>query len=99
MDDKVSKDEDGNITHEFSSTYITTGLTVVRYLSMLLLYGGITLVIVGLFQMTPETANGRGKIPIISDIVRATPFTGLPPSAGGIVGTHRLPSPDSTGAQ
>merc|ERR1719359_2656538 len=38
-----------------------------RYLALLALLGGITTVIVSVFMITPETANGRGSIPVISD--------------------------------
>ena len=31
--------------------------------------------------MTPETANGRGSVPLVSDAVRATPVGNPPPSA------------------
>merc|ERR1719223_2396758 len=34
-------------------------------------YGGMTTVIVGLFMMTPENANGRGSIPVLTDAVDA----------------------------
>merc|ERR1719213_1565897 len=79
----VETDEDGNVKQQFSRTYAMVCMTLVRYLSMLLLYGGIVLVIVGLFQMTPETANGRGSVAGVSDTVNATPFGGPPPSICG----------------
>merc|ERR1719174_1015195 len=53
--DKVEVDNDGNIVNKFSNKYAAIGMTVVRYVCMLLLYGGIICVIVGLFTMTPET--------------------------------------------
>jgi len=31
------------------------------------LYGGVIAVIVGLYTMTPETANGRGAVPLVGD--------------------------------
>jgi len=77
--DKVETDEDGNVVNKFSNKYVGIAVTVIRYLSMLLLYGGMTMVIVGLFVMTPETANGRGSVPLVSDAVNATPVGNPPP--------------------
>merc|ERR1719446_1018530 len=42
-------------------------VTVVRYAALLSLLGGVATVTVGVFTMTPETANGRGAIPVIAD--------------------------------
>jgi hypothetical protein len=75
----VEVDEDGNVTNKFSNQYAGIAMTVVRYASMLLLYGGIVTVIVGLFKMTPETANGRGSVPFLSDAVNSTPVGNPPP--------------------
>jgi len=77
MDD-VQTDEDGNVVNKFSNQHVGIAVTVIRYLSMALLYGGITMVIVGLFVMTPETANGRGSVPLVTGAVNATPL-GNPP--------------------
>jgi len=60
---ELKTDADGNPTTEISNEYAAYALTAVRYLSLLLLYGGIVTVIVGLFTMTPENATGRGSIP------------------------------------
>jgi len=77
--DKVETDADGNVVNKFSNQYVATVVTAVRYLTMALLYGGMVTVIVGLFLLTPETANGRGSIPVLSDIINATPL-GNPPT-------------------
>merc|ERR1719355_287024 len=77
--DAVETDEDGNVVNKFSNKYVGMIVTAIRYLSMLLLYGGIVMVIVGLFVMTPETANGRGSIPFVTDAVNATPVGNPPP--------------------
>merc|ERR1719263_2721266 len=42
-------------------------VTVVRYSALLALLGGVAAVITGAIIMTPETANGRGSIPVITD--------------------------------
>jgi len=77
--DEVETDEDGNVVNKFSNGYVAVAVTVVRYLTMLLLYGGMVTVIFGLFVMTPETANGRGSIPVVSDTVNSTPIGDPPP--------------------
>merc|ERR1719316_25748 len=81
----VETDEDGNVVSKFESKYIAAFMIVVRYLSMFLLYGGIILVIVGLFQMTPETANGRGSVAGVSHVTNEyTPFGSAPPGPGTV---------------
>merc|ERR1719386_29185 len=47
--DKVKTDEDGNVVNKFENKYVGIVVTIIRYVSMLLLYGGIVTVIVGLF--------------------------------------------------
>jgi hypothetical protein len=44
--------------------YVVSGL---KWLSYLFLYGGIIAVMIGVFTMTPETANGQGSIPLVGD--------------------------------
>jgi len=77
--DTVETDEDGNVVNKFSNTHVGLAVNAIRYLSMVLLYGGMTMVIVGLFVMTPETANGRGSVPFFSDVINATPAGNPPP--------------------
>lgn len=83
--DEVHTDEDGNVVNKFSSKGVAIAMAVLRYSTMLLLYGGIVSVIIGLLSMTPETANGRGSIPVISAVVNYTPFGGAPPGPGDLV--------------
>merc|ERR1719213_1243828 len=56
--DKVEQDEDGNVVNKFSNQYVAGFMVFLRYLTLVLLYGGIATVIYGLFVMTPETATG-----------------------------------------
>jgi len=42
-------------------------VTAIKWIGFIFLYGGIITVIVGVYQMTPETANGRGSIPLVGD--------------------------------
>merc|ERR1719324_815753 len=86
---EVEVDEDGNVANKFSNQYVGIGMTVVRYLTMLLLYGGIVTVIVGLFTMTPETANGRGSVPVVSDAVNSTPVGDAPPGPAQVAGAGK----------
>jgi len=79
--DKVETDEDGNVVNKFSNYWVGLVITSIRYFTLVLLYGGMVSVIVGLFVMTPETANGRGSIPLVSDAVNKTPMGNPPPGA------------------
>jgi hypothetical protein len=63
--DEMQLDEAGNAVHKFENKHRAAAATILRYFTMLVLYGGISMVIVGLFVMTPETANGRGAVPLL----------------------------------
>jgi hypothetical protein len=63
LDAPVSKENETNV----SNYYGALAVTIVRYFALVSLLGGITTVAVGVFMMTPETANGRGAIPVIAD--------------------------------
>merc|ERR1712118_114042 len=63
-------DEDGNIKWEPENPILLYVVIGIRILGFLLLYGGIITVIVGVYTMTKETANGRGAVPLVGD----TPF-------------------------
>merc|ERR1719231_2174246 len=79
--DNVETDEDGNVVNKFSNYWVGVLITFIRYSTLVLLYGGMLSVIVGLFVMTPETANGRGSIPLVSGVVNKTPMGNPPPGA------------------
>merc|ERR1740133_956417 len=81
---EVETDEDGNVVTKFENKYVAVPMTILRYLSMALLYGGIVMVVVGLFTMTPETANGRGSVPLVSDAVNSTPVGEAPPGPNNV---------------
>jgi len=85
--DEVQTDEDGNVVNKFSNPYVAIFMTILRYFAMLLLYGGIVTVVVGLFVMTPETANGRGSVPVVSDAVNSTPIGEAPPGPNDVANT------------
>merc|ERR1719359_2450197 len=66
-DSKVECDADGTPKWEPANpilVYVALGL---KWLTFVFLYGGIIAVIVGVYTMTPETANGRGSIPLAGD--------------------------------
>merc|ERR1740138_495532 len=42
-------------------------VTVFRYLALICLFGGVITVITSVLMITPETANGRGSIPVVGD--------------------------------
>merc|ERR1719213_265622 len=89
--DEVNTDGDGNVLPGEKPSgvgkYIAIAFTVIRYLAMLLLYGGIATVIYGLFVMTPETANGRGSVPVVTDAVNSTPIGDAPPGPKDVADT------------
>merc|ERR1719197_1065162 len=63
-------------------------VTILRYFALLALLGGVTTVTIGVFMMTPETANGRGSIPLVSDGT-------LPVSVSEPVGINDVPGAKS----
>jgi len=64
-------------------------VTVTRYLALVALYAGIILVVCGALLMTPETATGRGSIPLVGELEDATGIDvvpGAPPAVSDIPG-------------
>jgi len=76
-------DEDGNIKWEPENPILFYCVVAIRILGFLLLYGGVITVIVGVYTMTRETANGRGAVPLVGD----TPFGEEPYGVNDIPGT------------
>merc|ERR1719310_1629580 len=60
-------DEDGNIKWEPENKILFYAVVTIRVLGFFLLYGGIITVIVGVYTMARETANGRGAVPLVGD--------------------------------
>merc|ERR1719262_1343088 len=67
-------DEDGNIKFKPSGKIALIVVQAIRWIGFILLYAGTITVMVGIWTMTPETANGRGSVPL----VRQTPFGNEP---------------------
>merc|ERR1719359_1079031 len=65
-------DEDGNVKWQPSGKFALIAVQIIRWLGFILLYVGTISVMVGAYTMTPETANGRGSVPIVGQ----TPFAG-----------------------
>merc|ERR1719393_1013280 len=62
---------------------------VVRWFAVLALWGGAITVIISVFTITPETANGRGAIPLVTDgtvPVVGDQLAGPPPGAQNLPG-------------
>merc|ERR1719262_2181737 len=76
-------DEDGNIKWEPENKILFYAVVAIRFLGFFLLYGGVITVIVGVYTMTPETANGRGAVPLVSE----TPFGDEPYGVNDVPGT------------
>merc|ERR1719506_935617 len=70
---KIETDEDGNVKNVFENKIGVWTVTIIKYIGLLLLYGGVVTVIVSIFLITPETANGRGSVPLVGDAVGGPP--------------------------
>merc|ERR1719263_2218535 len=75
-------DDDGNVKWNPSGKIALIVVQIIRWLGFFLLYGGTITVMVGAFTMTPETANGRGSVPLVHE----TPFTSEPYGANDLPG-------------
>merc|ERR1719460_1990553 len=67
-------DDDGNVKWQPSGKIALVVVQVIRWLGFVLLYVGVITVMVGVYTMTPETANGRGSVPLVGQ----TPFADEP---------------------
>merc|ERR1719335_2021816 len=67
-------DEDGNVKFKPEGKIAMIVVQIIRWIGFLLLYVGAITVMVGVYTMTPETANGRGSVPLVGD----TPFAKEP---------------------
>jgi len=65
--DSITGPADKKANKEMGSPVGAWAVTIVRYAALFALLGGIATIVVGLYTMTPETANGRGSIPVIAD--------------------------------
>merc|ERR1719197_1100040 len=75
-------DEDGNVKWQPSGKIALICVQTVRWLGFILLYVGAICVMVGAMTLTPETANGRGSVPL----VRQIPFGNEPVGVNDVPG-------------
>merc|ERR1719486_570965 len=84
----VELDEDGSPKWEPTMDMLKYVALALKWITFIFLYGGIIAVIVGLYTMTPETANGRGSVPLIGDgkvpgvDAKVPGYSGLPEPVG-----------------
>merc|ERR1719265_41912 len=62
-------DEDGTPKYEPANPIALYCVLAMKWITYIFLYGGVIAVITGVYTMTPETANGRGAIPLVGDQV------------------------------
>jgi len=74
-------DEDGTPEYKPSHPIALYCLLAMKWGTFIFLYGGVIAVITGVYTMTPETANGRGSVPLVGDYV------------GEPVGVNDIPNP------
>merc|ERR1719392_421156 len=85
---RVPVDEDGTPKWEPSNAILVWIALGLKWLTFIFLYGGIITVIVGVYTMTPETANGRGSVPLVGDgkvpliDAKVPGYSGLPEPVG-----------------
>merc|ERR1719389_1467386 len=63
----VKLDEDGTPIWEPTMSILKYVALALKWITFIFLYGGMITVVVGVYTMTPETANGRGSVPLIGD--------------------------------
>jgi hypothetical protein len=62
-------------------------VTVLRYAALVALFAGVITVITSVLMITPETANGRGSIPVLGDGTLGVDLVpGAPPSISDVPG-------------
>jgi len=74
-------DEDGTPEYKPAHPIALYCVLALKWFTYIFLYGGVIAVITGVYTMTPETANGRGSVPLVGDYV------------GEPVGVNDIPNP------
>merc|ERR1719236_56928 len=82
LDGKTKPKEDEN----FANPWAAGTVTAIRYVALLSLLGGTATVITGVILMTPETANGRGALPVVADGTLGVDLAPQPPGVNDIPG-------------
>jgi len=60
-------DEDGTTKYEPAHPVALYGVMTLKWITYIFLYGGSIAVVTAIYTMTPETANGRGAVPLVGD--------------------------------
>merc|ERR1719160_877658 len=78
------------------SLLMTYAALALKWFTFVFLYGGVIAVIVGVYTMTPETANGRGSLPLAGDgkIPGTDVGVGVPGTDVGYKGVDEPVGPD-----
>merc|ERR1719201_3174188 len=79
-------DEDGNTKWKPEGKIALVVVQVIRWIGFILLYAGTITVMVGIWTMTAENANGRGAVPLVSE----TPFGDEPYGANDLPGVPKF---------
>merc|ERR1719191_2259316 len=82
LDAPVSKENETNVSNYWGAAVVT----FIRYAALVALLGGIATVAVGVYMMTPETANGRGSIPLVTDGTLPIDVAQQPPGINDVPG-------------
>merc|ERR1719197_1901395 len=80
LDGSTKPDEAANL----SNPWAAGAVTAIRYIALLSLLGGTATVITGVILMTPETANGRGALPVIADGTLGVDLAPQPPGVNDL---------------
>ena len=65
---QIGTDEERNVKNVSENKGGVWIVAIVKYLGLLLLYGGTITGITSIFLITQETAKGRGSAPLVSDV-------------------------------
>merc|ERR1719201_436923 len=82
LDGSTTTKKEENVSNQYGAYVVT----FIRYSALLALMGGTATVITGVCLMTPETANGRGAIPVISDGTLPVDLAPQPPGINDVPG-------------
>merc|ERR1719281_299904 len=82
LDGETKPKEDEN----FGNPWAAGTVTAIRYIALLSLLGGTATVITGVILMTPETANGRGALPVVADGTLGVDLAPQPPGINDVPG-------------
>jgi len=82
LDGATKPDEASNLANPWAAGVVTA----IRYVALLSLLGGTATVITGVILMTPETANGRGALPVVADGTLGVDLAPQPPGINDVPG-------------